>query len=546
MLDELHVRNIALIEDATIQFAPGLTVLTGETGAGKTALLSALELICGRRADSGVVRDGASEALAEARFVGDAEDGEEHVVRRRLSAAGRSRCTIDGSMSTVAELARASSSISIHSQHEQVLLLQPAAQLSYLDAWIDPQGAHMAPYRQARGEYLAAKRRLEQMQEASNTAARELEFARFTASEIGKVDPREGEYEELEGELPRLQHGEDLALAVNEALSALHRDGAALDLLAEALGALERERGIDDELDGLIERLAGLDAELEDLARDLAAYVETVQYDPRRLQDVLGRLEALSGLMKRFGPGMRQVLEAQASALRTIRDAQASPQQLDAAREACEKARAAYEEEATALSAVRHEAAARFCAQLSQAVQELAMEGAGFGFSFEELAFEKWGAAGSESAELLYRPAPASKARPLARIASGGELSRILLALECIYHGAAGNEDRVTIVFDEVDSGIGGATGAAVARRLAQLSRHAQVIVVTHLAQVAARADEQYVVSKSAVEDGLPVTSVERVEGEARVAEIARMLAGEEDATALDHARALIAGGDRV
>lgn len=541
MLDELHVSNIALIQDASISFSPGLTVLTGETGAGKTALLSALQLITGRRADSKAVRDGASEGMAEARFI---SGNDELVVRRRLSAAGRSRCTIDGAMATVAELSAKTTSIRLHSQHEQVLLLQPATQLSYLDSWISADGAHLCAYQSARKAYLQARAAYEKLASAKDAAAQELEFMRFTATEIEKVNPQQGEYEQLEAELPRLQHAEQLAVAVQTALSSLHDDGAALDLLAEGANALARQGGIDPELDGLADRMADLQAELEDFARDLRAYADTVQYDPGRLQDVLDRLDELSGIMKRFGPSMELVFEAWDKAKAAVSSAQASPERLDAAKREMEAARGELLGAAQDLSKTRKQAAPRFCAQLAEAVHELSMEGASFEFSFEELPETRWGDAGSEAVELLYRPAPAASARPLGRIASGGELSRILLALECIYHGteAAADHDR-TIVFDEVDQGIGGATGSAVARRIAQLARHAQVIVVTHLPQVAALADEHYVVSKQTGAD-LPVTRVEKVTGEERVREIARMLAGTLDATALDHARSLLAGAD--
>ena len=538
MLDELHVRNIALIEEASIAFSPQLTVLSGETGAGKTALLSALQLICGKRADSKAVADGADEAVAEARFV----QGEgEHVVRRRLSAAGRSRCQVDGQLATVGELAQASAFIRVHSQHEQVLLLQPATQLAYLDAWIDPQGEHLAAYHAARERYLAAHRAFQRLDEADAQATQQLEFMRFTAAQIAKVDPKPGEYERLEGELPRLQHGEQLACAVNEALQALHADGAALDELAQACAALQREAGIDAELDAVSARLAGLLAELEDATRDLSSYAQGVGYDPQRLEEVLSRLDELSGLMRRFGPGMQQVFEAWDAAKEAIAAHEASPERLAAARRELRAAEAAYREQARVLAQRRAEGATSFCEGLAASVHELAMQGAAFEFAFGELPLERWTEAGSQRVELLYRPAATSAARPLSRIASGGELSRILLALECLRHGRGAGEE-CTIVFDEVDQGVGGATGTAVAERLAQLAQHAQVIVVTHLPQVAARAQRHYVVEKTQTATGAASTSVLEVQGERRVAEVARMLAGTADAAALEHARTLLSG----
>lgn len=536
MLDELHVSNIALIEDATIAFSPGLTVLTGETGAGKTALLAALKLICGARADASVVRDGAEEALAEARLV----DGDEHIVRRRLSVAGRSRCAIDGTMATVGELAALTSSIEVHGQHEQVLLLDPARQLAYLDSWAQDDGL-VAEYARARADYLEARRTLEELERARGKDEQELEFMRFTCEQIEKVNPQPGELEELEDDLPRLQHADQLAQTLQDACAALHDDGGALDLIARSVADLMHQQGIDDELDELAARLDGQMRDLEDLTRDLSAYAHGIDTDPRLLEDTLERLDKLNGLMRRFGPGMEQVFATWQAARRAIESAQDSPQRMEEARACVAQAEDAYRHAAVALSAARHDVARTFCEQLASSVTELAMEGARFEFSFDELGFERWGETGSEQIELLYQPAPTSKPRPLRRIASGGELSRILLALECMHYASAGHDGgRTTIIFDEVDSGIGGATGNAVARRLATLSKGAQVIVVTHLAQVAALADEHYVVSKQSLADALPHTSVEPVTGEARVAEIARMLSGDDDERALDHARSLL------
>lgn len=542
MIDELHVSNLALIEDATLEFAPGLTVLTGETGAGKTALLTALRLVSGARADATHVRTGAEEACAEVRII----DGEEHILRRRLSAIGRSRCTIDGHMATVGELADASQSLEIHGQHDQVLLLQPARQLAYLDAWIGVEELVDA-YRNARKDYQTAQDELASLEEASNTAAQELEFMRFTCEQIEKVKPLQGELEELEEELPRLQNAEQLGQAVNDAYHALHADGAALDLLAQADAALSRQDGIDANLDELTERLGELMVELEDLTRDIGLYAQDVQYDPYRLEEVLSRLDELSGLMRRFGPGMEQVLQAWETAKKTLEGAESSPFEIEQARVRADEARARLQAAADDLSKARHANAASFCSQLASATHELAMEEASFEFSFEELAFERWTQSGSEQIELLYRPAKASSPQRLGRIASGGELSRILLAIECMHYGSrSAGASRHTIVFDEIDSGIGGATGAAIARRLLMLARTVQVIVVTHLPQVAAVGDEQYLVSKKSVKDELPRTTVMRVAGEERVAEIARMLAGHDDETARDHARQLLSGVDTL
>ncbi len=540
MLDELHVHDVALIGEADIFFPPGLTVLTGETGAGKTALLSALKMVCGYRADAQAVRDGAESACAEARFLLD--DGQEHIVSRQVSAKGRSRCRVDGHMATVAELGRAARFVRILGQHEQVALLQASAQLAYLDAWIDPELAHLAPYRAARAAWREARARLSALQEARDTAAGELEFLAFAAAEIDKVAPVEGEYEELEAELPRLQHADRLADALSCADRALHADGAALDLVARAAEALGKHPGIDPALDEIAARLEELSQAGFDIGRDLSAYAAHLDADPQRLEDVLSRLDALSGLMRRFGPGMEQVLATRARARDALDAADDAPERLAQARREEAAAREELQREARALSEVREKAAGELCERLEGEVAELAMPQASFSFSFTELPFERWTDAGPVAAELLYAPASGSTARPLARIASGGELSRVLLALECVRRAhAAGAED--VLVFDEVDAGIGGQTARAVASRLARLASGAQVVVVTHLAQVAALADAHYVVEKQTGADGAQSTAVARVQGEERVAEIARMLSGSFDESALEHARAMLAAG---
>ncbi len=537
MLDELHVQNVALIAEADISFPEGLTVLTGETGAGKTALLSALKMVCGHRADAQAVRDGAEHACAEARFFAD---GEEHVVSRQVSAKGRSRCRVDGHMATVAELAEAAKSVRMLGQHEQVALLQPAFQLSYLDAWIDPELAHLAPYREARDAWRAAAGRVEALEEAQDTAAGELEFLSFAAAEIDKVAPVDGEYEELEAELPRLQHAEQLARALFAAKAALHDDGAALDQLARAADELGRHQGIDPALDELAARVDELSETASDVGRDLSAYAAHLDADPQRLEEVLSRLDALSGLMRRFGPGMEQVLATRARARELVDAADDAPARLEAARLEEAAAREALDREARALSELREASGRELCEKLGAELAELAMPQAAFSFSFTELPFERWTEAGAHAAELLYAPSPATRPRPLARIASGGELSRVLLALECVRRAHAGGGEDM-LVFDEVDAGIGGQTANAVASRLARLSNGAQVVVVTHLAQVAALADAHYVVEKETDADGAQLTCVVRVDGEKRVAEIARMLSGSSDASALEHARTMLA-----
>lgn len=538
MIDELQVKDIALIEDADIVFSPHLTVLTGETGAGKTALLSALKLITGKRADSKIVRDNCAESRATARFIDN--QGEEYILSRRLNASGRSRCSIDGEMATVAQLSTATAHIHVHSQSEQVQLLQSSKQRAYLDYWISQDLQHVKPYQDARERFLEKQKEYISLKQASESQTNELEFLRFTLQEIEKVNPLEEEYEQLEAELPRMQHAQQLASCVDEALNVLYADNSTLDYLAQSIQSLQRVSGVDLKLDEIASRLEELESELNDTARDLSAWRETIISDPETLQNTLERLDALSGLMKRFGPDMQSVFKTWEHAKKTIDAAQSSPEHLDCAFQEMESAKKIYQDEALKLADIRHQGALHFCQDLQKSLEGLAMKDALFEFEFKPLEFNQWTDTGSEYIELMYKPAKNMKFRPLSRIASGGEMSRILLALECLHQG-----EHETYIFDEVDQGIGGQTGAIVAQRLYELSRHAQVIVVSHLAQVAARADSHYLVVKSKDENDFPVTEVKAISGEERVYEIARMLAGTVDDTACAHARGLLAQEDK-
>lgn len=532
MIDELQVKNIALIEEADIEFSPNFSVLTGETGAGKTALLSALKLILGQRADSKMVRDGCAESFASARLVsGDTE----HIVSRRISNNGRSKCKIDGEMATVGELASLGANVHVHSQSEQVQLLKASKQRSYLDSWINKGCSHLDEYKSARAQFIEAQKEFAELQKASDAQENELEYLRFTLQEIEKVDPKEGEYERLEAELPRLQHAESLALSCKNALDLIYSDNSALDYLAQAIHSLQNVSGIDAEIDSVSVRLSELEAQLSDIARDLSSLNENISFDPQTLQETLERLDAISGLIKRFGPDIDTVLQTQKKAMCAIDAACASPQILDEAKKKCDSARVLYENAAKKLSQLRHSASKEFCISLQNSLQDLAMPDASFEFDFKPLDFEKWNEAGSEYIELLYSPGKNMKKRPLSHIASGGELSRILLALECLHEG-----DDETFIFDEVDQGIGGQTGRIVAQRLYELSRHAQVIVISHLAQVAARADKHFLVSKTKDDSCIPVTKIKSITGEARVKHIAYMLAGNAEGAACAHARELL------
>ncbi|MDR0350268.1 MAG: DNA repair protein RecN [Coriobacteriales bacterium] len=542
MLDELHVRDYALVHDARLTFSAGCTVLSGETGAGKTALVGALKLLIGERGDVVTIRDGASELVVEGRVI---TEGEEHVITRRLSREGRSRCTFDDAMVTVGALAeRVGPFVDLHGQHEHQSLLVPAIQLACLDRYAGASGARaLERYQCAWDAQLSAAKALEELRQAAHTSTQALTMARQVVYDMEAINPQEGEYEELERQLPVLRNGESLAVASRTALEALRgeEDGqGAIGLLAGAHRALLQQVAIDARLDELASQLESIAITADDLAVSLRVYQESVEFDPQALEKALDRLGALESLRRRYGPRMEDVFSAWQEASRQLSLTEDIPERLKAAEEELERAEQELTQAASELERIREKTAEDFAQALTSSLQELAMEGASVRFSARELPREAWTRSGSVRYELTWQPSAASTPRPLAKIASGGELSRVMLALKTLQ---AADAERMTLVFDEVDAGIGGAAATAVAERLRALARTQQVIVVTHLAQIAAIADCQFVVEKSLADAGA-VTTIREVTGEERVAELARMLAGGTDAVALSHARRLLEGTD--
>jgi DNA repair protein RecN (Recombination protein N) len=535
MLEQLHVRDLALIEEAWLEFGAGMTVFTGETGAGKTVLLGALKLLVGERADSASVRSGATEALVEGVF--RTSDGE-LLARRRVTSDGRSRCTIDGEMATVGTLGeRVGPLVDLHGQHEHQALLASSSHVGYLDRWMTGgHGALVEAYRTALDEYRDARAAEATLIAEIEGFQADVERHRFVRDEIESVGPRPDEDEELETRLRMLAHGERLAQVAAEATELVRGEAGAMDRAAQAAAALERVAGIDPALDVLARELASAAALLDDSGTALRSYRDSIEYDPAAIDEIQSRLSALNGLKRRYGPSLDEVLASAERAALALQAASGGDEALEAACERTGVARIALETAGRLLDDSRRAAAPGFAAAIGEAMADLAMLGARFEVDVRAVPFDEWSGAGPHRIEFLYAPASGSPARSLSRIASGGELSRMMLALK----GVLGRADRVeTLVFDEVDAGIGGATATAVGKRLADLARTHQVIVVTHLAQVAAFADAHLVVRKD-VDGGRATTSVTPVEGEARVAEIARMLSGSSSETGRAHAYELL------
>ncbi len=527
------MKDLALIEETWLELGPGMTVMTGETGAGKTVLVGALKLLLGERADATLVRSGADEAVVEGRFL---DGGVEHAARRRVGSDGRSRCYLDGEMATVGRLAEMLGPlVDLHGQHDHQELLRPATHASLLDRFAGSEPLADG-YREAFRAHATVAGELARVGAAMGDRQARLAVLQAAISDIDRVAPEPGEDDAMTARLPRLRHGERLTSAASGAYRALTEEGAVSDRLGEAVAAMGSVAGIDPVLDEKAAALTDLESKLADVAQGIRDYGEAVEFDAAALEEAEARLAALSVLKRSWGPTLEDVIAYRAAAEQEAATLEAGEEGLDRLREAVANADGGLREAAAALTAAREKAAPVFEERLAEASRDLAMPSGRFEVSRTALGRDSWTSDGPERLEFLYAPGPGEAPRPLARIASGGEVSRVMLALKSVL----GHADRVPVlVFDEIDSGIGGATALAVGARLRSLSDGRQVLVVTHLAQVAAFADAHLVVEKSCA-GGRDRTGVRTISGDERVVELARMLSGSETDTSLAHARELL------
>ena len=540
MLRDLHIQNLALIEDLWLDFGPGLTVLTGETGAGKTVLLSALELIMGGRGDSSQIAAGQTRAKVEASFDVPSEPFE-ITVSRSMTSAGRTRLLLDGDLSSVSALQRTiGSMIDLHGQHDHQALLSASRHIEYLDRWAANEIAPLQEsYDSARKQWQTANKELQTVLQLIERSINQHESGRIALADIAEVDPQPGEDDHLRELLPVLRNSEDIAELASAAQNALRSDGAALEQLYNLDNILEQLTAFMPVATDL--RAQATDARLvfEGIADAIAEYAANISHDPQAIEVAFQRLSVLENLAKRYGPTLDAVLRRKADLSEMLSIVDNSDERLFDARDAERLARTQLQESAAKLSAARHSAARDFVADLAAAANDLELGKVRFEVDFTSLDFDQWTAAGSEQVQILYAPAPAVPPRPLAKIASGGEISRVMLALKSVL----GDADNINIlVFDEVDAGIGGATGLAIGAKLKKLAVSHQVIVVTHLAQVAAYADAHFRVSKmeNAKNSNQVNTQVSALTVEERVHELARMLSGSDSATAIKHAKELL------
>jgi DNA repair protein RecN (Recombination protein N) len=514
-LAELAVRNLALIEQARVSFSPGFTVITGETGAGKSLLIDALSLVMGWRADSGLVRHGAAGARVEALF--EHGGAEPLICVRELTAAGRSLARINDETATAGRLAATVGElVEVHGQHDQQRLLNGASQCDLLDAF----GGHAKLRQRVRAAVVAWRENeavLRELAVEPAELARRIELAEHAADEIEAAGVTVGEVEALQARVRAAANSERVRSLLAEAYRLLAADGGARDQAALAARATSQLAELDTSLASLAERAAGLEAELADLALELGRTGAVAQATP--VAELEERLSLLYGLLRKYGVDEAAVL-AHGQAARVEADRLRGTQQQRARREAsARELEAAARSAAADLHAARAAAADRLAAAATDALRELDFPAAAFSVALSATALDE---SGADEVAFMLAPNLGEPARSLARIASGGELSRVALALKSVLARA---DATPTLVFDEIDAGIGGRSADPVGRMLRSLARHHQVICITHLAQIAAYADAHLRIEKGERE-GRTVTVVRRLEGDQRRTELAEMLAG--------------------
>ncbi|MFJ9077219.1 DNA repair protein RecN [Streptomyces sp. NPDC102278] len=566
----MRIRSLGVIDDAVVELSPGFTAVTGETGAGKTMVVTSLGLLLGGRADPSLVRIGAKAAVVEGRIVlrpgapaalraeeagAELDDGA-LLISRTVSAEGRSRAHVGGRSVPVGLLAElADDLVAVHGQTDQQGLLRPARQRQALDRYAG--GSVAVPLEKYTGAYRrlrAVAVELDTLVTRARERAQEADLLRFGLDEIAAVEPLPGEDVELSAEAERLGHAESLASAAQAAHAALAgnpEDPEGIDantLVAGAHRALESVRSHDPALGALAERIGELGILLADVAGELAGYADDLDADPLRLAAVEERRAALTQLTRKYGDSVESVLEWAEQGSARLLELDGDDERIAELTAERDGLRVELSQLAQALTDARVDSAARFASAVTEELASLAMPHARVTFDIRQVEDPEgvevggrtvaYGPSGADEVELLLAPHPGAQPRPIAKGASGGELSRVMLAVEVVF---AGSDPVPTYLFDEVDAGVGGKAAVEVGRRLAKLARSAQVVVVTHLPQVAAFADRQLLVEKT-VDGSVTRSGVTVLEGEDRIRELSRMLAGQEDSeTARAHAEELLA-----
>ncbi|WP_374592574.1 DNA repair protein RecN [Aquabacterium sp.] len=559
MLRRLTLRDFVIVPALEIDFERGFSVLTGETGAGKSILIDALQLALGNRADAGVVREGATRAevcaefeppaaltaslqawLEEAGFARLDHPGEPLLLRRGIDAQGKSRAWINGSPATMTQLRDLGERlVDIHGQHAWQSLTRADSVRSLLDAHADIDTSALLTAWQA---WRMAQRQLDDARSRHAELDRERERLSWQINELDKLSPQPDEWDELNAEHTRLSHAQGILDAAQLALDAVSEaDESADSQTSRAIESLQSVADFEPQLADALAVLRSAQAQLQDAAHSINAALRHTELDPDRLASLDERLGSWMSLARRYRKTPHELpatLQGWRDELRAL-DAAAD---LDGLERAAASTRATYEREAQVVSSARHVAAPKLAAAVTQAMQTLGMGGGRFEIALRTLDEpQSWG---HETVEFMVAGHAGSTPRPLGKVASGGELSRIALAIAvCARHDQAddaGEPGAATLIFDEIDSGVGGAVAETVGRMLQRLGADYQVLAVTHLPQVAACGDHHFVVAKSA-NDGVTTSSIAPVSGDARVAEIARMLGGQLTEAGLAHAREMLA-----
>jgi len=557
-LEEISIRSLGVIESSNIEFKPGLTVLTGETGAGKTMVLTALGLVLGSKSDSDLVRQGQERAIVTGKFAvpkdlaaqiidagGEVEE-ESVVISRTVSTAGKSRVLVGGVVSSaVAVSSFASSLVEIHAQSSSSKLTKPGVARELLDRFA---GIDLTAYQQTFDQYQQILRRINDLKEQLSQADRQIAELSKLADEFAKLNPKSGELVEIEDEIAKLGSVEVLNQAVSAALNLFeNEDHSAVNMLQQIRKNLDQVNGKDKQLDAITERYTESLLNLQDISSDLTSYLSQLEADPNRFEKLQDRKASLNSLLKRYGKGsdkeaaFEQLLIDGNSAKERIADLSGGDQRVAELQKEADSLFKQLQEQGLALSKLRKVNGEKLSSQVTDEVRSLSMPNASFVIeqTIGDVKNSKsFTSNGIDEISILFTAHSGGTALALNKVASGGELSRVMLALEVVIAEA---EPIGTYIFDEVDAGVGGKAAVEVGRRLSKLSKSAQVIVITHLAQVAAWADNHLVVKKS--ENGLVTQSdVIEVSANERKIEIARMLSGQEDSqTAQEHAGELLA-----
>lgn len=593
MIDEVHITDLALIHNVSLTFDKGLTVITGETGSGKSALLKGLRLLLGERATKESIREGCARTCVEGRFFIDGKNDDasdeaftstnanvdadadsaidadacatsthadatsahadasvpdfvpsfqELLVKRTCSADGKPRVSINGSLASLKELAATMArTVDFCGQFEHQRLMQAKFHEGMLDAFLH---THTSPeytaYHQAFLDYRDACQQLKLVTEAGEQQNARVEQARYLIRRVEELNPAENEYEELSVQLRKAQHSEELTRDVFSAQTALSGENGTLDQLNTAISQIQHAAQFDTALAEKAQSLLESLYIAEDISRDISSYAASIEFDAQALDTMQQRMSLFQGLLHDFTPDMAQLMKNYHDAKQLVESLDNSQEHLSALQARVQQAREQLERTACALAEFRKKGAPLFSERVNNVLAALEMQHAQFSCSVDMVPLDQFTAQSPCAVEFMYCPGEGMQYRQLVRIASGGEMSRVMLALKVVL----GNSDAVqTLIFDEVDAGVGGTTAQALARVLYELSKTHQVILVTHLAQVAVYADTHYVVSKT---DGVGAhaaeTQVERLSDDKRALEIARMLSGKATDTSLLHARELIDG----